>query len=107
MHDVEKQLKQLRKKRKASQLVELRGGINDRRLLHDGFVLYVLTDCNLAAPLAFMDGFGRASHEEVRAHVEQQYLDKSVEELAQYLCVTDCIVPEVMPDTERFLRNGN
>ena len=104
LHEVESQLRQLKAKRKAVHRDKYRGRVNDRRLLQDAFVLYVLTDCNLAAPLALMDCFGRVPHDEVRAHVEQQYLETPVEEMAQYSCVNDCIEPKVGPQTNKFFK---
>ena len=39
-----------------------------KKLWHDAFALYVLMDCDIAAPLALMDRFGPVPHEEARAY---------------------------------------
>ena len=76
----------------------------DRKALEEAFVLYVLTDCNLSAPLAWMSRSGRVPHAEVRAYVEQQYLEKPVEELAQYSCANGRIQPKVRTVVEKFFK---
>ena len=104
LHNLDNRLRELSTKRKKANQAAHRHRANQRRLLHDAFVLYVLTDCKFDAPLALMDQFNLVSHDEVRAHMEEQYLQKPVAELAQYRCVNNRIEPKVRRTTEKFFK---
>ena len=67
-------------------------------------MLYVLTDCGIAAPVALMDRFCPVPHDEVRKRMETQFLEKPLDHLALYSCVDDHIEPPVTRRTEKFFR---
>ena len=74
------------------------------RLLHDAFILYVLTDNDMAAPTALVARFGSMPNEALRNHVERTFLATTVEELAAYTCSNGRIQPRVEKRTETFFQ---
>ena len=77
------------------------------RLLHDAFILYVLTDNDMAAPTALVARFGSMPNEALRNHLERTFLATTVEELAAYTCSNGRIQPRVMKRTEIFFQEWN
>ena len=77
------------------------------QLLHDAFILYVLTDNATAAPTALVARFGSMPTEALRNHLERTFLATTVEELAAYTCSNGRIQPRVMKRTEIFFQEWN
>ena len=104
LHDLEERMRQAKKEKKRLCRRARKECANQKQLWHDAFVLYVLTDCDIAAPVALMDRFGPVPHEEVRTRMENEFLEKPLGHLALYSCVDDRIEPRVKQQTEKFFR---
>ena len=89
---------------KRQRRLALKAETQQEELWHDAFVLYVLMDCDVTAPLALMDRFGPVPHEELRVRMQNMFLQKPVAQLAAYACCEDRIVPAVKPRTEKFFK---
>ena len=68
LHGLKEQMRQVNKEKKRLCRLARKDDARQKQLWHDAFVLYVLMDCDIAAPLALMDRFGPVPHEEARAY---------------------------------------
>ena len=81
-----------------------RDQIREMRLLHDAFVLYVVTGCALEAPTLLVNRYGSTSSGELRTFLEDKFVETPVQELATFECTDGKLRPAVARRTEIFFR---
>ena len=98
------QLKLVQVTRKRACRLALRQQRDRVSLLHDAFVLYVVTGCALEAPGELVRQHRHMFDGDLRTLLEERFLQTSVEELANFDCTEGHLRPAVHRRTKRFFK---